>query len=381
MALQSRPTKAASTWSRTGCATCKRRRKKCDQGRPACHNCIKRHIRCEGYQQPFVWQSIRGRDQGEAAAGPHTGQVELQSREDSEHRTATLPAASLPDLPWQQMSPPVASEDHSPFAFIPEDFHLDEYSTLDGSVLAGSRRSDPETRFDGAVSPDDGGIVAIVAVDFTDCLPALQSSGSQHDEPSLDPYDIDALQPTSAAWGSLQSVSAFPQFTGQDFYYIRYFHEQGAKHLLNVDAGARNPLRCILLPRAVNSSGLLHAMCAVAACHRAQRSDPDIRMSFSVPATSLYVQAASWLRTSFDRTAAGCSNDDASLFTALLLCKYEIIQGSVHNWSCHLHGLERLVDASGGVGSLEHDCGQYIDSLYVFSPSKNSFGQQDTNLA
>ncbi|KAI8154970.1 Aspercryptin biosynthesis cluster-specific transcription regulator atnN [Colletotrichum sp. SAR 10_86] len=42
-------TRASKPKVRTGCITCKRRRVKCDEAKPTCHNCIKRKVPCEGY--------------------------------------------------------------------------------------------------------------------------------------------------------------------------------------------------------------------------------------------------------------------------------------------------------------------------------------------
>jgi hypothetical protein len=44
--------------SRNGCLTCKKKRVKCDESKPACHNCIKRGIDCGGYSTTFKWKSF-----------------------------------------------------------------------------------------------------------------------------------------------------------------------------------------------------------------------------------------------------------------------------------------------------------------------------------
>ncbi|KAH3682240.1 hypothetical protein WICPIJ_006798 [Wickerhamomyces pijperi] len=44
--------------SRNGCSTCKRKRLKCDETKPACQNCIKRGIECGGYSTNFKWKSF-----------------------------------------------------------------------------------------------------------------------------------------------------------------------------------------------------------------------------------------------------------------------------------------------------------------------------------
>ncbi|EXJ83962.1 hypothetical protein A1O3_04629 [Capronia epimyces CBS 606.96] len=44
------------TRTKTGCLTCRRRRKKCDEGKPECQNCLRNSFVCEGYQQQKAWQ-------------------------------------------------------------------------------------------------------------------------------------------------------------------------------------------------------------------------------------------------------------------------------------------------------------------------------------
>ncbi|KAF2759948.1 hypothetical protein EJ05DRAFT_499138 [Pseudovirgaria hyperparasitica] len=45
--------------SKTGCRTCRRRKKKCDEGKPGCESCKKNSVVCEGYEPLRVWQGER----------------------------------------------------------------------------------------------------------------------------------------------------------------------------------------------------------------------------------------------------------------------------------------------------------------------------------
>ncbi|OJJ85790.1 Zn(II)2Cys6 transcription factor [Aspergillus glaucus CBS 516.65] len=56
--------------SKTGCVTCRRRKKKCDETKPACLNCQKNAVVCEGYPPKEIWKS--GRQKLEDAARVHS---------------------------------------------------------------------------------------------------------------------------------------------------------------------------------------------------------------------------------------------------------------------------------------------------------------------
>ncbi|KAF5001757.1 hypothetical protein FGRMN_824 [Fusarium graminum] len=50
--------------TKTGCLTCRKRRIKCDEGRPICNNCIKSKRQCEGYNQRVIFKHPMGTIQG-----------------------------------------------------------------------------------------------------------------------------------------------------------------------------------------------------------------------------------------------------------------------------------------------------------------------------
>ncbi|KAG7152217.1 Transcriptional regulatory protein moc3 like [Verticillium longisporum] len=53
--------------SKTGCITCRKRKKKCDEAKPRCMNCEKNAVVCEGYHEKKLWRS--GKDK---ASDGHT---------------------------------------------------------------------------------------------------------------------------------------------------------------------------------------------------------------------------------------------------------------------------------------------------------------------
>ncbi|KAE9993147.1 hypothetical protein EG327_006326 [Venturia inaequalis] len=54
-------TKPPKGRSKTGCITCRRRKKKCDEKKPECDCCRKNNVHCEGYPPKDYWQSGKQR--------------------------------------------------------------------------------------------------------------------------------------------------------------------------------------------------------------------------------------------------------------------------------------------------------------------------------
>ncbi|TRX98337.1 hypothetical protein FHL15_000982 [Xylaria flabelliformis] len=55
--------------TKTGCLTCRKRRIKCDEGKPTCNNCLKSKRQCEGYNQRVIFKDPLGAFTG-APYGP-----------------------------------------------------------------------------------------------------------------------------------------------------------------------------------------------------------------------------------------------------------------------------------------------------------------------
>ncbi|KJX98041.1 C6 transcription factor OefC like protein [Zymoseptoria brevis] len=53
------PQKASHARSKTGCGTCRRRKKKCDETKPSCTNCEKNNYVCTGYEPKQLWRGGR----------------------------------------------------------------------------------------------------------------------------------------------------------------------------------------------------------------------------------------------------------------------------------------------------------------------------------
>lgn len=54
----------------TGCLTCRERHVKCDLGQPACQNCTRLKVPCEGYARKYSWMSPKGPGQRRRLSDP-----------------------------------------------------------------------------------------------------------------------------------------------------------------------------------------------------------------------------------------------------------------------------------------------------------------------
>lgn len=144
-------------------------------------------------------------------------------------------------------------------------------------------------------------------------------------------------------------------------HYLQYHMEQGSRLLANLESGD-NPLRSLLIPMAMSSPLLMKAVCAVSALHLANRSHG---FGAHTAAVKYYSGTLNGLQTALARCSAEVFPDDALLAVGLL-CKYEIVRGSIKQWVVHLNALQRLIVSRGGFASMDRGAAEFLRGLYVF---------------
>lgn len=143
-------------------------------------------------------------------------------------------------------------------------------------------------------------------------------------------------------------------------HYLQYHVQQGSRLLANLESDD-NPLRSLLIPRAMSSPLLMRAVCAVSALHLANRSQG---FSAQTASATFYGRTLNGIRSVLIKSSPEALSDDTMLAVGLL-CKYEIVRGSVKQWVVHLNALQRLIATRGGLHSMDPDAAHFLRGLYV----------------
>lgn len=154
--------------------------------------------------------------------------------------------------------------------------------------------------------------------------------------------------------------------SSNEAHYLQYHIEQGSRLLTNLE-NDDNPLRSLLVPRALASPLLRNATCAMSAIHFSNRAQDGFVARTA--ATDYYLQTVRQLRAMLAGSpvtgagaGAGCTPDEMIIAVGVL-CKYEIVRGSVRQWAVHLDALRKLILARGGYRALEPATAEMIWGL------------------
>ncbi|GIK04193.1 hypothetical protein Aspvir_008271 [Aspergillus viridinutans] len=321
-------------WTRSGCLTCKRRRKRCDEAKPGCQNCARLGLSCEGYGS--IW--AKPLDPG--------AQVFRQVEPPKRRKISRSESASVCS---DGSSQGVPSPDLTSFTSISLNTSCSSMSKYNADETCwlefGRRIADNESDTEKSVSTahnDKSGVI-------------------------IEPF------------GYISHLTALETL------YLQYYVEKGSKLLANLE-NEENPLRSLLVPRAHSSPVLMNALCALSAIHLANRTSDSVYAQTA--AADYYIQTMRGIRTALTERPADKFPEDALLSVALL-CKFEIVRGSVRQWTVHLNALGKLLLSRGGFDSLSQDTADFLRGLFVYgqnlakltNPRLNTAALSDLNHA
>ncbi|KAJ6013311.1 hypothetical protein N7540_007902 [Penicillium herquei] len=303
-----RTRQTGTAWTRSGCLTCKKRRKGCDKAKPSCNNCIKQGRVCEGYGSLWV-----------EPLGPSTQTFQ----QDASTEFVKPRRRNKTDLSH------ILSQSPSPYH---SDGCLDTPPSIVSSSPSGSVPSSPPNQ-----SSED-----------------IQNQNDEIIQQIIVPQDSLAVVPRPRNY--------VPHLSNNESHYIQYHVEHGSRLLANLES-EDNPLRSLLIPRAMSSPLLMKAVCAMSALHLANRSQG---FSAQTASANYYGQTLNELRSVLVKSSPEDLSDNEMIAVGLL-CKYEIVRGSVKQWVVHLNALQRVITSRGGLRSMEQDAAHFLRGLFLYA--------------
>ncbi|PTD02060.1 hypothetical protein FCULG_00012939 [Fusarium culmorum] len=278
----------------TGCLTCKRRKKKCDEIKPRCGDCQRLCLGCswppqrQGIERLNSWAS-------ESWLGGNPVNELLSDRSQSPQQLTNSPQSTL-DLSIAdllcQMSGAISSDVH--------DANIgDSLQDLSWNISPGSAWLDILTDTPSATeSPQENLLNTTLSLYTPSLLPDVTSP---HDKALLNHYS---------------TIVAFV--------------------LSRHPSTASNPYTSYILPMAISNQLILHCVLALSATHW-QKLQPDMR-DRALLHKGHAAQSLANLLPHVDSNSV-----DIALVACLLLCMSELFDGTSAGWKLHLQGAKRLL--------------------------------------
>ncbi|OJJ42957.1 hypothetical protein ASPZODRAFT_146525 [Penicilliopsis zonata CBS 506.65] len=151
--------------------------------------------------------------------------------------------------------------------------------------------------------------------------------------------------------------------TTLETHYLQYHTETASRLIANLENDG-NPLRALLVPRAMSSPLLLRALCALSAIHLSNRAQEAQRAQAA--AVKYYVQTLGGIRAVLTDSPTKIFSEDIVLAVALV-CKYEIVRGSVKQWTMHFNALQKLIINRGGFATLNRDVADFLAGFIKYA--------------
>ncbi|CAL3972975.1 unnamed protein product [Diplocarpon coronariae] len=190
-------TKPKQSKSRNGCMTCKAKRLKCDETKPACEQCHKRSVACGGYKKDFKWRPFEETTFSSKAAPPRpkpNSKAPTKPPEPapslSDVSTISTPGAEQEDISMQDSFFHTAAPSPPPPSFEPPTLHFDHAPIFDMNTPPYMREL-PRPRFEA------DSVTRSLSSLFDDPAPANTPNPSRPSFSGQSPRLIDLLQPGS----------------------------------------------------------------------------------------------------------------------------------------------------------------------------------------
>ncbi|KAK0385629.1 hypothetical protein NLU13_6806 [Sarocladium strictum] len=313
----------------TGCVTCKKRKKKCDETKPSCGNCRRLCLTCEwsvdrlsNYQAAeslvdMVCNSGWPQEQWYLDMGVNDGLVEEEQEQQQRQRQQLRASQEL------STSAPSADEGLLDAGMADLLCHL---AGVQGPLPVDASASSTLDDISWSLSPDAN-------ARWLDALPQSQSPPSVLSTSSASATATESLSLT------LHRPSLMPDMTSPlDKALLNHYSTVVSSVLARCANPASNPYSAHLLPMAMANPIVLHSILALSATHW-QRIQPQMEDRAALHRGKA-AQSLAQLLPHIDS-----STIDIALVSCLLLCMTELFDGSSTGWTLHLQGAKRLFAA------------------------------------
>ncbi|KAI1767372.1 hypothetical protein GGR53DRAFT_463473 [Hypoxylon sp. FL1150] len=226
--------------TKTGCLTCRKRRIKCDEGRPTCNNCLKSKRQCEGYHQRVIFKDPLsayssnpfGPNPIQYSAPPPTLVRELTAAQKSSSQALQFIAPKPPPLGYHQpgahfyagqagqtTSPPLNFNDPNGFVSPPAPSKFTFFPPTTADAF-----SHPQHQWRQNTSPDFNQFTPLASEDFTPSIsPAQQQQPLLHQlvHAQFDKGKAPAM-PEEPVQDTVPSIEEFEFLASEDEYMYEY---------------------------------------------------------------------------------------------------------------------------------------------------------------
>ncbi|CAN6598201.1 transcriptional activator protein Uga3p [Trichomonascus vanleenenianus] len=305
--------KSVKPRSRSGCFTCRKRKKRCDEVRPLCGACKRLNLACE-YPAPGLERKNKKRKTSLDGEGGNLGD------------TPAAPAAI------DHSVSPSTLFDGRDFAFG-ELFGVSTPQTSQALVESAFGNPLDELIATTGAGPMPAGLTTITSgiTEINDELEFEELMSSSPEEKAL------TLSRNPSAWQSLQLDA-----TGMQLF--DYFRYQLAP-MICVSTEDSNSFLNVFVPMAHEDSAVLYSIVSWAGFHKERGKFQDTGLQYLNK--SIVAVKSSMPATNYQKYTR--------LASMLLICAAEICSGDVVHWDKHLSLAAKMISENGGLGSFVHD--------------------------
>ncbi|KAK6710165.1 hypothetical protein SNK03_004613 [Fusarium graminearum] len=364
--------------SRTGCFTCRKRKKKCDESKPICSGCKRNKLDC-------IWPEPAPTSNAKVSTATNSTRVARPSFGASSTGSQTSIASSIrhsqdPDHELEQHDPHSVTDPVLPDS-IPEHDRVPHNG--DSSPAYGdTHMMDADVEGDTHIDVDDDPVESVVddnAQHHHQPSPSPSSSTSSSDSPTAiqATYDPDtanaltlALQPSSESGLPLNGniimpMSMLPEQGHHSYELLSYYLARTANSMGNGSTDV-NPFISKLIPLAFSKPLVLQLILAQSAAHRQASAE---RHPSDEVAQRYYTDSLRMFRNVVDEYVSGNAENTLVLTVgSLIMCLTEVAKGDIHGTIFdHLTASKSLVSTllTGAQNHVYDDLPDFLIEYYM----------------